>query len=696
MRRLVADLNRYSASYYNDNISLISDKEYDELFDELLALEKETGIAYSDSPTQRVGYTVKSSLTKVRHNHPLLSLGKTTDIEEFAAFFGDKPVTVSAKLDGLTCSLLYRDGVLVSGESRGNGEEGEDITHNVRTFVNLPQRIPFKGQLIVDGECIIDYDTFERIKREEDTEYKNPRNLVSGTVRQLDSSVCSRRGVRFIAWKLWSALDEKGNAIPESKSFKEGFQWLNALGFEVVPYIYCNNSINNINNINIENNTENNTIENAVLSIRGICSESGLPIDGICGAFDDVDYGLSLGSTGHHPRHSLAFKFYQERNETTLLSIEWNTTRTGLVNPVAIVEPVEIDGTTVRRASLSNVSIIKELELGIGDRVSLIKANQIIPQITDNLTRSGNYEFPSSCPCCGSELVLSSEHGREVLLCRNKGCRAQNLDRIVNYVSRNGLNITGISGERLGLLMDAGFISDFGDIYRLKEYRREMEQMEGLGELSVENMLKSIEESRRCRFSDFITAFGIPGIGRASGKALTAYLMSLSKQEISQEISREINQEIKDGGEIKKTIAGQFLNLALDGYDWSRIDDFGEIMREDINNYLAANADSYKDAVSYLSFTEDEEKDNNDDANKENQPLRGKKLCITGKLLQFANRNELVEVIEKAGGSFVTSVSSATDYLICNDKDSGSSKMRNAQKHGIPVLSEDELLELLK
>ena len=432
IRQLVEQLNEYRNSYYNDNYSMVSDKEYDLLFDRLCELEKTTGIIYANSPTITVGYTAVSQLNKVKHDHPLLSLAKETDVKKFTDYFGNQKVTVMAKMDGLTCSLHYKDGELQLAESRGDGHIGEDITHNVRTFTNLPTKIPYLGEIIIDGECIIDYDTFDKINKPmldkavsdaramglEDKEYQeyirkhsyaNPRNLASGSVRQLDSKITSSRGLKFIAWKLYRAYDANGNLIPYNESYSAAFKFLKSVGFEVVPYEVITKC--NISDMELQIN-----------HLRDKCLTFKYPIDGIVATFDDVEYGASLGTTGHHPKHSLAYKFSQEDNETVLLDIEWNTSRTGLVNPVAVVEPVEIDGTTISRASLSNVSIIKELQLGIGDTITMIKAHQIIPQITNNLTRSDTYQIPDKCPCCNSPLVIKNDNGREMLYCTNDKC----------------------------------------------------------------------------------------------------------------------------------------------------------------------------------------------------------------------------------------------------------------------------------
>ena len=569
MKILVDQLNAYRDAYYNKNESLVSDKEYDALFDQLAALEQQTGIVYPNSPTATVGYEAVSKLQKVAHNHPLLSLGKTTNLQEFCDYFEGKPMNLMAKMDGLTASVVYRDGVLRSAESRGNGEVGEDITHTARTFCNLPQKIPFRGELIVDGECIIDYPTFRRINQQEQTAYKNPRNLVSGTVRQLDSRVSAQRGVKFIAWKLYAASDEAGSPLDDTKTYSAAFALLEKLGFEVVPHVYLDNRYP-------DEASRRDALETEMEALQQDCAAKGFPIDGLVGSFNDVAYGLSLGSTGHHPKHSLAFKFYQDRNETVLRDIEWSTNRTGQVNPVAIFDPVEIDGTTVSRASLNNVSIIKELELGLGDTITVIKANQIIPMVTDNLTRSASYVFPTTCGSCGTPLELRNDNGREMLYCVNSHCPAIRLDQITYFVSRDAMNILGLSQERLKLLIDRGFVRDFADLYHLDAHREELMEMERLGQDSVDNLLSAIDASRNCRMSNVLTAIGIPTIGKNNAKILAA-------------------QCAGEGNPLER-----FLELAKDNYDWSVLDGFGDVMSSAINQYVADNEDRIRPLLDVL------------------------------------------------------------------------------------------------
>lgn len=657
MRALVDRLNQYRDAYYNKNESPVSDQEYDRLFDQLARLETETGIVYADSPTATVGYQAVSKLTKVTHNHPLLSLGKTTDIREFCDYFEGKPMNLMAKMDGLTASIVYRQGQLVRAESRGNGEVGEDITHTARTFANLPQRIPFPGELIVDGECIIDYPTFRNIIRQEQTDYKNPRNLVSGTVRQLDSRVAARRGVKFIAWKLYAASDENGVPLADTRTYSAAFALLAKLGFSVVPHVSLENRYP-------DGESRREAMETEMEALQQDCAALGYPIDGLVGSFDDVAYGLGLGSTGHHPKHSLAFKFYQDRNETVLRDIEWSTNRTGQVNPVAIFDPVEIDGTTVSRASLNNVSIIKELELGLGDTITVIKANQIIPMVTDNLTRSGGYVFPTVCGSCGKPLELRCDNGREMLYCVNPGCPAIRLDQIAYFVSRDAMNIMGLSQERLKMLMEQGFVRDFADIYHLDAHREALMEMERFGQDSVDNLLSAIDVSRSCRMSNVLTAIGIPTIGKNNAKILAARCAG-------------------EGNPLER-----FLTMAKENYDWTVLDGFGQVMSSAINQFVAENEGRIRPLLPELNIAPEQPRAAGG--------LEGKTFCITGKLLHFPNRDALVAEIEARGGKVVSGVSAKTDYLITNDKDSGSSKNQKAAKFGTRILSEEDFLALCR
>lgn len=668
---LVSLLNKYRDAYYNDNESLVSDKEYDMLFDELVKLEQEQGLILANSPTQTVGYEVVSQLKKVTHNHPLLSLGKTTEIQEFYDYFKGLPMLLMAKMDGLTCSLLYRDGKLVRAESRGDGETGEDITHNAKVIVNLPLEIPFKGEMIIDGECIITRHDFERInkplveKAEKEAtaagltgkdfkeyvrkhSYANPRNLVSGSVRQLDSGVAAKRNIRFIGWKLHSMKNPDGTPYGV-KEHTEGLIHLEKCGFEVVSNITM-----------IDNSVAD--YENAIESIKNDCEKLNYPIDGMVGMFDDIEYGNNLGRTGHHPRHSLAFKFYQEDVETTLRDIEWSPSRTGLINPVAIFDAIEIDGTTVSRATLNNVSIIEELKLGIGDTIGVIKANQIIPNVTKNLTESNTYQIPKTCPCCGSPTIIKADNERKMLYCSNAHCPAVMHDRIANFATRDAINIVGVSEKRLNILMELGFVTDFESLYKLKEHRAELIDLRGFGESSTDALLKAIEESKNCKLQNVLVAIGMPGIGKSAAKTIANYC------------SKNTNGNVFD----------TFLQFAKSNHDWSALPEIGEGTSNGINQYVIDNIDQIEPLLHILNVEQPTKNDNG--------ALAGKNFCITGKLVSFPNRDALVADIESKSGIVVSSVTAKTNYLITNDKTSGSSKNKAAEKHGTKIITEIEYI----
>ena len=669
MKELVEKLNKYRDAYYNQNTSLITDREYDSLYDKLCQMEVENGLILSNSPTQSVGYTVSSKLEKVKHNHPLLSLDKTTDTQEFLDFFGGKEFILMAKLDGLTVSIKYDKGKFVSAETRGDGEIGEDISHNAPMFKNLPLTIPYDGELIVDGECIIYEDELQKINKRENTDYKNVRNLVSGTVRQLDSKICANRNVYFIAWKLQTMPKSEyyhylfvqpnpkkpPRPVVDLNLHNDRLQFLSDLGFDTVKRLF------------ITQNKNLPTIEAYIHWLKSSCESLHMPIDGMVGMFNDIKYGESLGMTGHHPKHSLAFKFYQEENETTLKDIEWATSRTGQVNPVAVFEPVEIDGTTVSRATLNNVSCIKDLELGIGDTITVIKSNQIIPMVTQNLTRSNTYKIPEVCPSCGHPTVIKNDNGREMLYCTNRQCKAVLHDSIANFASRNAMNIVGISDERLRVLIDEGFIEDYADLYDLKYHKDALTKLSGFGEDSVNNMLQAIEDSRDCEMANVIVAIGIPNIGKSTAKI------------IAEECARNFNPIVG------RNVLDTLLWLATGEYDWSELPSIGELTSNTINDYVFANANLIMRLNKNLNIKMPALSNINQD-----DWQAGKTFCITGKLEHFDNRAALVYDIEIHGGKVVSSVTKKTDYLITNDKTSGSSKNKAAAKHGTKIITEAE------
>lgn len=656
MVALIGKLNHYRDMYYNHDTSIISDREYDSLYDKLLKLEEETGVIFQNSPTQNVGYVTISKLKKVRHNHKLLSLDKTTDIKEFIKFFGDKRFIVMPKLDGLTCSLTYRDGRLYKAESRGDGEIGEDITHNAQAFINLPKEIPFKNEIIIDGECVILKEDFDAINykqyKNDLPKFKNPRNLVSGTVRQLDNSIVADRNVRFIAWKMYYA--EGMNY----RSHWAALNWLQEYGFAIAAPQLIENGMTVYESMDCE------TLIN---NMREIYDKYGVPIDGMVGMFDDIQYGLSLGDTSHHPRHSLAFKFYPEENDMILRDIEWSTSRTGLINPVAIFNPIEIDGTTVSRATLNNVSVIKELQLGIGDQIVVIKANEIIPQITENLTRSNTYEIPKVCPSCGGKTTISNANGRATLRCDNPNCPDKLHDKIANFASREGMNIVGISEERLKTLINRGFVKDFKDLYHLKHHRDELIVLDGFGENSVDNILQAVEESRKCKLSNVIVSIGIPNIGKTTARTIAEYV--------------EEQYNLSNG----KNLLAEFLILTKLKWNWDVLPAIGKKTADEINKYVEDHRQEIEGLVNELEI---------EFVPYESNTLEfvDKTFCITGKLEHFANRRELVADIESRGGTVVSSVTGKTDYLINNDIHSESSKNKSAKKYGTKIITETDYI----
>lgn len=642
MKVLIEAINVLNYSYFNEHENLVSDKEFDALMNKLVELEKETGITYSSSPTRTVGSEVISNLKKVTHTHKLLSLAKTTELNEFVEYFGQHEFVLMPKLDGITCALTYEHGVLKRAETRGDGTVGEDITHNAREFYNIPLTIPYQGKLYVDGEAVITYKEFEKIKKAENTDYKNPRNLVSGTVRQLDNAVLRKRKVTFIAWR---------NSTPEfqNEDFRDAMQMLSDLGFttaQIMPVPSLDKSDTNVKEF------MNRTMEDMKCT--------SYPIDGVVGTFCDQKYGRSLGETSHHPNHSFAFKFYQERNLTTLRSIEWNTTRTGTINPVAVFDPVEIDGTTVGRASLSNVSQIRKLKLGIGDEIEVIKANQIIPMVVRNLTQSDTYLMPDRCPVCGeaAEVVSSSEAQR--LECTNDNCPAVLMDRISNFVSRQGMNIDGLSTERIKLFVNNGWLKNLADVYRLDRYRDDMKQLDGFGDASVDKLMNAIEKSKICAAENFIVAIGIPGVGKSAAPVVAGAIF-------------------KATGE--RSFIEALCDMANAETDWSGLSGIGVKTSEGINAYIKKHSAEIAVLNYYLAITI-----------RESKKSTGMTVCVTGKLEAFKSRREFEKVVKDAGWNVSSSVTKDTTCLVCNDPQSGSSKVKKAISMGIPILSEEGFL----
>lgn len=648
IKELIEMLNKYRDAYYNQSESLVSDYEYDCLFDELQRLEEETGTILSNSPTQTVGYEVKSELRKVEHNHPMLSLDKTKAVSDLVKFQNGKDMVLMCKMDGLTISLRYLNGELVSAETRGNGEIGEDVLHNVKTFKNVPLKINTKQEVIIDGEAIITYKDFNKINESlpEGEKYKNPRNLAAGSVRQLDSSIAAQRNLKFIAWKFVKGSTEN--------DFYNRLMEMQKLGFEVVLKTFVPVYSDPIFGI-----------ENDIELLKQSAEELGYPIDGMVLGYKDIVYGDSLGATGHHLRSQMAFKFYDEEVETKLKAIDWTMGKTGVLTPTAVFEPVELEGTTVERASLHNVSIMKELQLNIGDTITVYKANQIIPQVKENLTKHGKAKvvIPKKCPICGGGTILMKENDSEVLMCENADCRGKLLGKLSHAVSRNALNIDGMSEATIQKFIDLGWLTSIKDIYHLIDHKTEMESLDGFGKKSIEKMLSAIEASRNTSLERFIYALCIPLIGKSASKAIAKYF--------------NYDYEAFMAAWFDRTFA------------WTELDDFGLSSHISMSSFYVNNESMIKALASEFTFEKPVIKQNTD------IDLSGKTFVITGSLEYFANRDEAKEKIEALGGKVAGSVSKKTNYLVNNDINSTSSKNKKAKELNIPIITEKNLKEML-
>lgn len=641
MKELIEILNNASRLYYQYSTPIMTDFEYDKLYDELEKLEKETNTVLSNSPTQNVEPEAIDSLVKVEHPAPMLSLSKTKSISELASFLGNQEGLISWKLDGLTIVLTYKDGKLSSGVTRGNGIIGEVVTENVKKFKNIPLTIPYKGTLVVRGEAVIKYSDFNKMNEELDddsNQYKNPRNLCSGSVRQLDSKVTAKRNVNCIIFAL----------IESEKNFKlksEEFEWLKSLGFDVVEY----------------HKVTSNNIEEQVLYFKNKINEYDIPSDGLVLLYNDIEYGKQLGTTAKYPKNAIAFKWQDETAETKLIDVDWLVSRTGLINPVAVFEPVELEGTIVSRASLHNVSILQGLSLGIGDTILVYKANMIIPQIADNLTQSNSLAIPNKCPVCNHEAKIISSNDVKYLYCMNDFCPAKLVKRLSQFTSRNAMNIEGLSDAIINKLADEGLIKTYADIYNLKRYKNDIISFEGFGEKSYDNLINSIEKSRNVKLANFIFALGIPDIGLSRAKL------------ICKNYSNDINK---------------IRNLTFE--ELSKIDGIGEIIAKGwIDTFN--NNDFIKELellLKEVNFT-DTSIDNN-------QPLKDLTFVITGSVNNFTNRDELVEYIESYGGKVVKAISNNVNYLINNDITSTSTKNTKAKELGIKIISENDLMSMIQ
>lgn len=643
MKELAEKLDKAAREYYQNDREIMSNLEYDRMYDELQALEEETGTVLANSPTISVGYEAVDQLPKEEHESPMLSLDKTKDREALRSFMREHKTLLSWKLDGLTIVLTYENGQLLKAVTRGNGVVGEVITNNARVFKNIPLRISFRGRLILRGEAVITYSDFEKINasiEDADAKYKNPRNLCSGSVRQLNNEVTAGRNVRFYAFSLVSAEGEDFHNSHEAQ-----FLWLKKQGFDVVEYRACTGE----------------TMDEAMDYFARAVTENDFPSDGLVALYDDIAYGESLGRTAKFPRNAFAFKWADEMRETRLLEIEWSPSRTGLINPVAIFEPVELEGTTVSRASVHNVSILKELELGIGDTIKVYKANMIIPQIAENLTRSRKLEIPKLCPACGQEAAVRKENEVESLYCLNPDCPAKKIKAFALFVSRDAMNIDGLSEATLEKFIARGFIHDFGDIFEIGKHREEILEMDGFGEKSFENLLASLEKAKETTLAKVIYSLGISNIGLANAKVICRHF-----DDDLEKIRHADEEEI------------------------SAIDTIGPVIAKNLADYFKKEENNRKldHLLTHLHLKKEEKTGE--------QIFAGMNFVVTGSVEHFANRGELKEYIEGFGGKVTGSVTGKTNYLINNDISSNSSKNKKARELGIPILSEEAFLSLVK
>lgn len=641
IKELVELLNKASKAYYQENREIMSDYEYDKLYDELVELENKFGIKLSNTPTQKVGYTILSSLIKVKHDSRMLSLDKTKEISKLKDWLGEQEGLLSWKLDGLTIVLNYINGELMQAVTRGNGEIGEDITHNAKVFKNIPLKIKFQGELIIRGEAVINYSEFEKIndKLEDNEQYKNPRNLCSGTVRQLNSEITSKRNVMFYAFTLVKA---------DNKNFKDlktnQLDWLKELGFDIVKY----------KKVIIDN------IEDTVKEFESKIKNNDFASDGLVLTYNNISYGEALGATSKFPRDSIAFKWADEMMETKLIKIHWSTSRTGRINPVAIFEPIELEGSTVNKASVHNISILENLKLGIGDIVKVYKANMIIPQIAENITCSDNIEVPNQCPECGGETEIRQLKDGKALYCNNPNCKAQLISSLKHFTSRDAINIEGLSEATLEKFVECGFIKNYTDIYTLSQYEQQIKVMDGFGEKSYQKLINSIEKSKTLQLPNFIYALGINNVGLSNAKLLC----------------------LKYKHDINKIIDAKEEELI-------EIEGFGEIIAHQVYKYFhnENNIILLNKALEYLNIKIKEIQESN-------LKFEGKTFVITGEMLHFGNRKELQNKIESLGGKVTNSVTNKTSYLINNDNISSSSKNKKAKELNIPIITEKEFLNL--
>ena len=645
MKELIEVLNKASKAYYAEDIEIMSNAEYDALYDELLMLEEKTGTVLAGSPTVNVGYEAVDNLPKETHESPMLSLDKTKDREALRDWLNGHEALLSWKLDGLTIVLTYENGTLSKAVTRGNGEVGEVVTNNAKTFINLPHKIAYKGKLIIRGEAVISYDDFNKINEEipeEGAKYKNPRNLCSGSVRQLNNEITAKRNVRFIAFNYVS----QGGSDTDFKLRSEQFDFLKKQGFEVVEY----------------HKVTEDSILDKISYFAKMVANYPIPSDGLVLTYNDIEYGRSLGRTAKFPRDSIAFKWADETANTHLIDMEWSPSRTGLINPVAIFEPVELEGTTVSRASVHNVSIVKSLMLGIGDEISVYKANMIIPQIKENFTKSGNLTIPKFCPACSEKTQIKNENGVETLYCVNEACPAKQIKRFSLFVSRDAMKIDGLSEATLEKFISVGFIKKLPDIYKLETHKEAICNMDGFGDKSYEKLISSIEKSRDVLLPNLIYALGILNVGLSNAKIICkAFDYDIEK------IKNATVEEIAVTDNIGDVIATSVFDFF---HDSEKLSEFNELVNE-------------------LNILIPEKKETNSN-------IGGKTFVITGSLNTYENRNALKDLIESLGGKVAGSVSAKTDYLINNDVTSNSSKNKKAKELNVQIISEEDFNELIK
>lgn len=657
LKSLTSELHKASVAYYQDDKPFMSDKNYDDLYDELEALENKMGISLAGSPTHTVGCEVVSKLEKVTHSHPMLSLGKTKSPDDLVKFSSGKDCIISLKMDGLTTLCTYQNGELVQAETRGNGEIGELITHNAKVFEGLPLKIPFDRKFEIEGEAIIRYSDFEMINqtiKNPDDKYKNPRNLASGSVRQLDSNITKNRHVRFVVWKVPFGLT----------TFTGGFRVAAEWGFEVVPYVKYNSNTDDINE--------------KIEELKQVAKEKDYPIDGLVITYDNIEYGKSLGMTSHHPRHSLAFKFYEDEEETELKTIEWSIGKTGVLTPVAVFESVEIDGTTIEKASIHNISVMQEVlhRPFVGQKIGVFKSNQIIPQIRwgepvteqrefDDIMKLSFINIPQTCPVCGGETKIVKENDSEVLVCTNPDCQGKLLYKLSHFASRNALNIEGLSESTIQFLLKRKWVSCFKDLYHLKDHEIEWRRFPGFGTKSVTGILTAIEKSRETTLDRFLYGLSIPMVGRSA----------------SEMIAKACDYDFGAFMQIMTLTGAKFFNY-LDGVGDSIIKSMDEYFNKECSNIFELSKEFNFNVPKVVNLSLSSE-------------VSGKTFVITGSVEHFPNRDAVKDAIVNHGGKVVGSVSAKVDYLVNNDINSTSSKNKKAKELGVKIITENELIKML-